>query len=114
MSIHDDIVNFVTGDITHLGLLTGPTVAEEISGGSPAYSRLVPTYSAASAGSADLTAPLEFNGPADAGPITHILYVRTAPLEDVIRPVETPTSLNEDGRINIVSARVPSTFLSVS
>lgn len=53
------------GLVTHLSLHSadpGTTGANEVTGGG--YARLVPTYTAAASGVADLSAPLDFSTPA--------------------------------------------------
>lgn len=107
MAFHDDVVDSVTADITHIGLLTSSDPGDEITG--DGYTRLAPTYAAASSGEADITATLEFDGPANEGPVTHLLFVRDN-ADDVVRPAASPQSFNSDGRLDLVSAPVTSAF----
>lgn len=53
-------------DVTHVSLHSatpGETGANELSGGTPLYTRLVPAFTAPSAGESDLAGPLTFDCP---------------------------------------------------
>jgi len=111
MAFADDFVDLVTAEITHISLHTaspGTTGASEVTGGSPAYARLVPTYNASASSSADITTTLEFNGPDNGGPVTHVGYWRGANFW-IGRGVSTSRSFNSDGRLNLSSAPVSGT-----
>jgi hypothetical protein len=101
----DDVVDLITDEISHIGLSTNGTT--EYSGGG--YAHQAVTYDPASSGSADITATLEFDGAANAGPVTHLLFKR-AGAAWVYRPVNTPASFNSDGRIDVTSAAVSAAF----
>jgi hypothetical protein len=105
MAIHEDIVDLITDEISHIGL--SDDGATEYSGGS--YAHLVPTYAAASSGAADITGTLEFDGSANDGPITHLIFKRAGSAW-VIRPVGSSESFNSDGRLDVTSAEVTSAF----
>jgi hypothetical protein len=111
MSLLDDVVNGIVADITAVGLLKGPNPAtDEVTGGG--YARQLPTWGASSAGTAALTAAVPYDGPANDGPITHVLFVRGAKAE-VVRPVSNPTlSFNSDGRIDIATLPITAAFAS--
>lgn len=106
MAALEDIVDLITGQISHIGLSENGTT--EYSGGG--YAALVPTYGAAASGAADITATLEFDGTANDGPITHLLF-KKAGAAWVFRPVDTPANFNSDGRIDVTSAEVTAGFL---
>ncbi|HEV7651338.1 MAG TPA: hypothetical protein VGP26_24575 [Actinophytocola sp.] len=107
MAFNEDVVDWITGEIVSIGLADGATAGDEISGNG--YAALAPTYGAASSGAADITGTLEFDGPANAGPITHLIF-RNAAGVWVIRPAASPVSFNSDGRLDLTSAEVTSTF----
>lgn len=101
MAFVDDVIDLITAEVTHIGLSEdGET---EYSGGS--YEALVPSYAAASDGEADLVAPLEFDGVANDGPITHFVLKRTAEEWRFVE-LDSPTSFNSDGRLDITSAKI--------
>jgi hypothetical protein len=104
MAFLEDVVDGITADITQIGL--SDDGASEYSGGS--YTHLVPSYASASSGAADLSATLEFDGGANDGPITHLIFKRAA--GNVIRPVDSPASFNSDGRLDVTSAEVTAAF----
>lgn len=105
MAALDSAVNAYAADIALIGLSKSSTTAGEVTGGG--YTRLAPTYSTSSGGaaSANLTGTLQFSGPANDGPITHII-VQFDDGSTVVRPVSAPASLNSDGRIDVTSAQV--------
>lgn len=105
MAFLEDVIDDITGQISHIGL--SDDGATEYSGG--AYAHLVPTYAAAAGGAADITATLEFDGAASDGPITHLIF-KKAGAAWVIRPVVTPQSFNGDGRLDVTSAEVTAAF----
>jgi hypothetical protein len=105
MAFLEDVVDLITGEITHIGLSANGTT--EYSGGS--YAHKAPTYAAASAGAADITATLEFDGTANSGPITHLVFKRTGGAW-VFRPVTSSMSFNSDGRLDVTSAPVTAAF----
>ena|SRR5690554_3001762 len=112
MAFVDDVIDLITAEVTHIGLSEdGET---EYSGGS--YEALVPSYAAASDGSADLEATLEFDGAANDGPITHLVLKRSSELWRFVRLavwdeqeqewVPAPVSFNSDGRLDLTSAAI--------
>ena|SRR5690606_38277657 len=114
MAFLDDVVDLITAQISHIGLSEDGVT--EYSGGS--YTHLVPSYAAASSGAADLSATLEFDGAANDGPITHLVFKRSGS-DWVYRPlgawvegefVPAPVSFNSDGRLNVTSAEVTADF----
>ncbi|HTF53607.1 MAG TPA: hypothetical protein VK735_39695 [Pseudonocardia sp.] len=107
MAFLEDVIDKITPDIVSIGLADGPTAGDEITGGS--YAALAPTYGAAAAGEADITATLEFSGPANGGPVTHLIW-RKASGVWVIRPATAPVSFNSDGRLDLTSAPVTAAF----
>lgn len=112
MAFIDDVIDLVTNEVTHIGL--SEDGATEYSGGD--YAALAPTYAAASSGSADLSATLEFDGAANDGPITHFILKRTSELwrfvllatwdEQEQEWVAAPVSFNSDGRLDLTSAKI--------
>ena len=106
MAFVDDATNLITGEISNISLHTGnpgTTGTNEVSGGG--YARRAPSYNASSSGSADLSATLEYNGPANGGPVTFIGYWRGSTFWQG-RAVGTSRSFNSDGRLNLSSAPV--------
>lgn len=107
MAFQEDVVDWITSEITHIGLSSNGTT--EISG--DGYATIVPVYAAAAAGTADITnGPLEFSGTASLT-ITHLIFKRTAELW-VIRPVAVAKAFDSEGRLNVSSAPVTSAFLA--
>lgn len=105
MAVHEDIVGWITSQISHIGLsLDGATEYAHA-----AYTHQVPTYGAPAAGAADLSATLNFNGAANAGPVTHLVFKRAGAVW-TIRPVAAPASFNSDGKIDVTSAQITSAF----
>jgi len=105
MAFLDDVVDLITAQISHIGLSEDGVT--EYSGGE--YTHLVPSYAAASSGVADLTATLEFDGAANDGPITHLVFKRSGS-DWVYRALDSPVSFNSDGRLNVTSAEVTADF----
>lgn len=101
MAFTDDVAGLVASEVSHIGLGTDATT--EVSGGG--YTHLVPTYGAAAGGQANLTSTLQFSGPANAGPVTHLLFKRAGVLWRAVA-VATPQSFNSDGRLDVSSAPV--------
>ena len=100
MAFLEDVVADIVADISHIGLGTSATV--EVSGGG--YAHKVPTYGTPAAGAADITATLEFDGPAALG-VTHVHYKKAGTLW-MARPVDAVKSFNADGRLDLTSAEV--------
>lgn len=98
----DEILDSIAAEVTHIGLLTSADPGDEVTGNG--YARQVPTYGAASDGSVDITATLEFSGPPSTE-VTHLLYVRGSD-EPIVRPVTAPKQINGDGRIDVTSAEL--------
>ena len=107
MAFLEDVIDLITGEISHIGLSDDGST--EYAGGS--YAALVPTYASAAAGEADITGTLQFDGGANDGPITHLVF-KQAGAAWVVRPVDTPQSFNSDGRLDLTSAPVSSDFLA--
>lgn len=107
MAFADDVVNGLTAQIVSIGLSTSSSAAGEVSGGG--YAVKTPTYASSSGGTADITSALQFNGPANSGPVTHLIY-RKASGVWVIDPVTTPLYFNSDGRLDVTSAPVSATL----
>lgn len=108
MAFQEDVVNWITSEVTFIGLSSDG--ATEITGGG--YVPLAPIYAAAAAGAADITnGPLEFNGTALLN-ITHLIFKRgIAPGTIwVVRAVAVAKTFNSDGRLNVDSALVTSAF----
>jgi hypothetical protein len=103
MAFTDDVADLIAAEVSHIGLGTDATT--EVSGGG--YAHKVPTYAAASGGAAQLTAPLEFDGPAMTE-VTHLLYKRGGSLWQAV--AVTPRTINSDGRIDLASAPVTATL----
>lgn len=73
MTSRNQRVTDYIGEITHVSLHTadpGTDGSNELAGGSPAYARLAPSYSAPVAAQSDLTASLLFDVP-DGVTLTH-------------------------------------------
>lgn len=107
MAFIEDVVDWIAGEVSHIGLSADGTTEYAGTG----YVHLAPTYGAAAAGTADLAATLAFDGGANDGPITHLIFKR-AGAEWVIRPVDTSASFNSDGRLDLTSAPISSAFLA--
>lgn len=63
------MLDYLAGEITEISLHDddpSTTGANELTGGSPAYARKVPSFASASNGEVALSAPLEFDVPAGA------------------------------------------------
>lgn len=105
MPFLDDVIDGITADISHIGL--SEDGATEYAGGT--YAHLAPTYGASAAGVAEITAALEFDGAANDGPITHLVF-KKAGAAWVYRPVAVAKSFNSDGRIDVTSAPVTAAF----
>lgn len=107
MAVNDDVVNWITSEITTIGLADGATVGDEIAGGS--YAPIAPAYSTSSAGagSADITAALEFSGPANAS-ITHAIFRRAAGVWFIL-PLAAERTFNSDGRFDLTTAEITNT-----
>ena len=103
MAFADDVADLIAAEVSHIGL--GLDATTEVTGNG--YSAQVPTYPAASGGSTDLSATLEFDGPVNSGPVTHLFYKRAGTLWIAVE-VDTPQSFNSDGRLNVTSAEVSS------
>lgn len=99
-------INNLASRITTLGLSTTNTAGGEVSGGG--YAALAPTYDAAASDAADLTAPLEFDGP-NGTVVTHVIY-RVAAGVLAVRPLAAPRTFNSDGRLDLVSAEITATL----
>jgi hypothetical protein len=75
-SKNERITDFIA-DITAVSLHSadpGTTGASELTGGSPAYARLTPAFSAASGGATNLSASLTFDIPAGGAPAYYGLW----------------------------------------
>lgn len=107
MAFIEDVVDWIAGEVSHIGLSTDGTT--EVSGGG--YEHLAPTYGAAADGSTDLAATLAFDGPANEGPVTHLIFKR-AGATWVIRPADEGVSFNSDGRLDLTAAPISSDFLA--
>jgi len=100
MALIDDLALAAAAEVEAIGLATDSTT--EVTGGS--YTRLAPTYAgSASGGKVDITAALEFDGPANTE-VTHLIFETAG--GDIFRPVATPRSFNSDGRLNLTSAEI--------
>lgn len=102
MAFPEDVADWIAGEIDVIGL--GTDASTEVTGG--AYARLAPTYGAAAAGVADLTADLEFDGPANGGPVTHLRWYRTGGAFWFTAAVDVARSFNSDGRLDVSSAAI--------
>lgn len=107
MAFLEDVVDQITAQISHIGLsLDGST---EYAGAG--YSHLAPSYGAAASGVADLSAALQFDGGANDGPVTHLIFKKDAGATVwTIRPVDTLLSFNSDGRLDLTTAPVTAGF----
>lgn len=95
-------INNLAARITTLGLSTTNGVGGEVSGGG--YVALAPNYAAAAQDAADLTAPLEFDGPPGTT-VTHVIY-RVAAGVLAVRPLAASRTFNSDGRLDLISAEI--------
>lgn len=99
-------INNLAARVTTLGLSTTNTVGGEVSGNG--YTPLAPAYGPAASDAADITAPLEFDGPV--GTVaTHLIY-RVAAGVLAVRPLAAPRTFNSDGRLDVVSAEITATL----
>jgi len=107
MAFLEDVIDMITADIVSIGLADGATAGDEITGNG--YAALAPTYGAAASGEADITATLEYDGPVNGGPVTHLIFRNAGGVWE-IRPVDSPVSFNSDGRLDLTSAPVTAAF----
>jgi hypothetical protein len=105
MAALDSAVNAYTADIAAIGLSKSSVVGGEVTGGG--YARLAPTYATSTGGaaSAAFTASLEFDGPANDGPVTHAI-VQFDDGSTVVRALAVARSFNSDGRLDLTAATV--------
>lgn len=109
MTMLDHAVDGFTGAVVSIGLATGPDATDEITGGG--YTPLAPAYDPAASNSADIGAVLEFAGPPNAGPVTHIIFRDAGGIPaDGIRPVVAPASFNAAGQLNLTAAVVAAAY----
>ena len=110
MAALDSAVNAYAADIAAIGLSTSNVVGGEVTGGG--YTRLAPTYDTSAGGeaSADLSAALEFDGPAGTE-VTHAI-VQYDDTSTVVRALADPVTFNSDGRINLTAATVTAALSS--
>ncbi len=99
MAFVDDVAAQIAADVTRIGVST--TADETGQVGDPVQ----PTYGTPSGGAVDLAAPLQISGPANAGPVTHLVF-HGADGVIAVRPVGTPASFNSDGLIEVTSAAI--------
>lgn len=105
MAFLEDVVDSIASEITAIGLSADGTTEYAGTG----YAAQTPTYPAASAGATDISnGPLQFDGDANDGPITHLIYKRAA--GDVFRTVDASMSFNSDGRLDVSSAPITAAF----
>lgn len=107
MAFLDDVIDLIAAEVSHIGLSTDGTT--EYSG--TGYTHQAPTYAAASSESADITGTLEFDGDANDGPVTHLVFKRSGSAW-VFRPVDASESFNSDGRLDVTSAPITSEFVA--
>lgn len=107
MAFSEDIVDWITSEITAIGLADGPTGGDEVSGGG--YVALSPSYTSASGGSADLSATLEFDGPEN-GTVTHVIFKNSGGTW-FVRSLGSSMSFNSDGRFDLTSAEVSNSIV---
>lgn len=107
MAFFEDVVDLITDEIVTIGLSKNGTT--EISGGG--YAAQAVTYSAASSGAADIAATLEFDGPANDGPITHAILKRASGAWQFVA-LTSPVSFNSDGRMDITSGEISAALRS--
>lgn len=102
MAVEDDIADWVAGEVTQLGLEFQGT---EISGNG--YAALTPSYTAASGGSTDLSATLEFDGPANEDvDAVRFYWDPGTPEVWFTRSLSAATAFNSDGRLDLTSAPI--------
>ena len=106
MATLDDAIDAITADITTIGLSTSSVVGGEVTGGG--YTALAPTYAAATSSAADITAALEFDGPA--GTVATHLIFRTAAGVLRVQALDASRTFNSDGRLDVTSAEVTAAF----
>jgi hypothetical protein len=104
MAALDSAVNAYAADIATIGLSTSSVIGGEVTGGG--YARIAPTYTTSSGGAAeaDLTATLEFDGPA-ATVVTHAIFVYDDASTRVVA-LASPVTFNSDGRVDLTTAAV--------
>lgn len=108
MAFLDDVVGDITARIATIGLSTTSAASGEVSGSG--YAPQAVTYGTSTGGSANITAVLEFNGPANGGPVTHLIFRDATSTVLAVRPLVSPVSFNSDGRLNVTSAPVTAEF----
>lgn len=102
MTIYDDAADLIAAEVATISLhLANDT---EVSGSG--YTRLAPTYAAASDGVADLSAALEFNGPSGTTPTQYGLRDSNGNLWGDLIPITSPQPFNSDNRLDLVSAPI--------
>lgn len=103
MAFLEDVVDDIAGQIVSIGLSTSSDAADEITGGG--YAAIDPNYGSASSGSVALPSTLEFDGPANAGPVTHVIIRRTGGVW-LTQALDSPVSFNSDGKLNVTTATI--------
>jgi hypothetical protein len=92
--------------VTHVSLHSadpGATGTNEVTGGG--YARIAPTYGAAAAGVADISAALEFATPADQG-VSHIGFWATSTWLGGFARTSGDAAANAAGEYNVTSAPI--------
>lgn len=102
MALVDDMVDLATSQIDEVSLHLAN--GDEVSGSG--YTRLSPTFAAASDGETDLTATLEYNGPM--GQEVHSIGLRDTNGDLLIPLVDlnTPRMFNSDNRLDVTSIAI--------
>lgn len=107
----DVAADLLAAEVAEVSLHTadpGDTGASEYAGAG--YARQIPLYDPASGGVADLAAPLQFDGDANTGPITHVGLWQTGSTFLHGVAVDTAESFNSDGRLDMASLPISQAF----
>lgn len=102
MTIFDDAADLIAAEVATISLHLSNDA--EVTGGG--YTRLAPNYAAASDGTADLDAPLEFSGPNGTTPTQYGLRDSNGDLWGDLIPITSPQPFNSDDRLDLTSAPI--------
>lgn len=102
MTIYDDAADLIAAEVATISLHLAND--SEVTGSG--YTRLAPTYAAASGGVADLASTLEFDGPSGTTPTQYGLRDSGGTLWGDLIPITSPEAFNSDNRLDLTSAPI--------